>query len=270
MRVRSALWLVAVVAAVLGEGRPAAAQAAWTTLAGEDCREGRGDDDRVCEVREATLPAGGRLSVDGGANGGMRIVGWERNEIRARAHVWADARSSERALDLVRAVELEARGASLRARGPGRERRESWGVSWEVMVPRTSDLSLETVNGGISISGVSGTIDFDAANGGVRLEGVGGDVRGRTRNGSLSVALAGPTWNGRGLDAETSNGGVEIIVPEGYSAELETGTVNGRVELDFPVLVEGRIGRSLRTVLGEGGPLVRATTTNGNVRLVRR
>ena len=46
--------------------------------------------------------------------------------------------------------------------------------------------------------------------------------------------------------------------------------MNGRIDLDFPVTVQGRIGRSLRTVLGDGGPRIRATTTNGAVRVVRR
>ena len=267
------LWTAATVV-FLASAAPAATQvgpqATWTTLADQECRGNGRNDDRLCEVREATLAAGGRLTVDGGANGGVRVTGWERNEVRVRARVWAGARSEEWAAELLRGVELETSGGTLRARGPDRERRESWGVSWDVMVPLESDLSLETNNGGISVEGVSGLIDFDAANGGVSLVDVGGDVRGRTRNGGLEVMLAGSTWAGRGLDAETTNGGVEIAIPEGYSAELETGTVNGRVDLDFPVMVQGRIGRSLFTVLGDGGPVIRATTTNGSVRLVRR
>jgi hypothetical protein len=35
------------------------------------------------------------------------------------------------------------------------------------------------------------------------------------------------------------------------------------------VTVQGRIGRSVSTTLGNGGPLVRARTTNGGVRVSR-
>ena len=58
-------------------------------------------------------------------------------------------------------------------------------------------------------------------------------------------------------------------MPEDYSARLETRTVNGNVDIDFPVTVQGSIGRSISTTLGDGGPLVRAVTTNGQVRVSR-
>ena len=45
--------------------------------------------------------------------------------------------------------------------------------------------------------------------------------------------------------------------------------MNGGISLDFPVTVQGRIGHSLDIELGEGGATVRATTTNGGVRIVR-
>jgi len=58
-------------------------------------------------------------------------------------------------------------------------------------------------------------------------------------------------------------------VPENYSARLETSTVNGGTNIDFPVLVKGKIGREISTTLGSGGALVRAETTNGGVRVIK-
>ena len=51
----------------------------------------------------------------------------------------------------------------------------------------------------------------------------------------------------------------------GYSAHLETGTVNGGVDIDFPVTVQGKIGRRITTDLGKGGATIRLITTNGGV-----
>jgi hypothetical protein len=45
--------------------------------------------------------------------------------------------------------------------------------------------------------------------------------------------------------------------------------VNGGIDVDFPVTVQGRIGREFSTTLGRGGPLLRAATTNGQVRVSR-
>src|SRR5204862_44973 len=68
-----------------------------------------------------------------------------------------------------------------------------------------------------------------------------------------------------GRDVETHNGGVRMTLPEHYSAALETGTTNGRISIDFPVTVQGRITRYITTTLGAGGAKLRAITTNGGV-----
>jgi DUF4097 and DUF4098 domain-containing protein YvlB len=143
-------------------------------------------------------------------------------------------------------------------------------VSFEVLAPREIDLALTTHNGAIAVADVSGTLAFETHNGGISLDGVAGNVRGRTTNGGVDARLTGDTWEGTGLDLETTNGGVRLRVPEDYSARLETSTVNGGVDVDFPVTVQGRIGRAISATLGDGGPLLRASTTNGHVRVSRR
>jgi DUF4097 and DUF4098 domain-containing protein YvlB len=106
----------------------------------------------------------------------------------------------------------------------------------------------------------------------VRLQDVGGRVNGETRNGGLNVTLNGSKWDGEGLDVQTSNGGVDLRIPDDYNAELETRTVNGGLRIDFPITVQGELTsrRGLSTTLGSGGPLIRARTTNGGVTIRRR
>ena len=143
-------------------------------------------------------------------------------------------------------------------------------MSFAIYTPRDSNLDLEARNGGISISDVRSQIAFRTQNGGVHLKALGGDVRGRTQNGGLKVELEGDRWDGFALDVETQNGGVTIDVPQGYSAEFETGTVNGSIDFTFPITVSGRLRSNIRTTLGDGGPLVRVKTTNGGVKVRQR
>jgi hypothetical protein len=234
------------------------------------CHEG-GSDHRArhCEVREVTLPARGRIEVDAHPNGGIDVEGWDKEEIQLQVKVVAQAPSEPEAKKLATQVEVETTGI-IRVRGPRTRGKNGWWASFRLKVPAQSNLSLETQNGGIGIEDVAGEIEFRTTNGGVELKGIGGNVHGKTTNGGLRVHLEGKTWAGRGLDVETTNGGVKLMIPEGYSAELETGTTNGRIDVGFPVTVQGRIDKRLNVTLGDGGPTVRAKTTNGGVHVRRR
>ena len=232
----------------------------------------RGDRDRgwACEVREFTLSASGSLDVDARPNGGIRVEGWDRSEIHLLAKVSAQADSDSDAGNILSEVQLDVSGSSVDADGPRTDRNESWSVSYRVSVPRRIDLSLESTNGGISISQVSGDLEFSTTNGGVKLADVAGNVHGRTTNGGLTVELSGSEWQGTGLDAATTNGGVVLVLPDGYNAHLEAGTRNGGLHFDFPVTVQGRIDRNISTDLGSGGAPIRVRTTNGGVTVKKK
>ena len=236
-------------------------------------RRGNRGADRFCEVREFTLAERDMVNIDGGSNGGIEIVGWDRNEIlvRAKVQAWSDREDPE---DIVSDIEIITGGREIRADGPRRRNRRrngGWSVSFEVMVPYQSNLSLEARNGGISITDVHGNMDFRTANGGIALEGVSGDVRGSTTNGGIRIELEGEEWEGRGLDVQSTNGGVTLYLPADYRADLETGTTNGGFRIDFPIVVQGRINRRrIRTELNGGGALIRVVTTNGGVTVRRR
>lgn len=227
----------------------------------------QGDEDRGyhCEVRDESLGGSNALDVDASPNGGIRVRGWNRGEIAIRARVSAHADGDDEARQLVSHVRVDTGGGRIRADGPSTHDDASWSVSYEISVPQGANVTLNTVNGGISVEDLSGQVRFRARNGGVKLYNVAGDIKGETTNGGLDVELTGDRWNGTGLDVETSNGGVKLTLPSNYSAELETGTTNGRLRIDFPVTVQGLLGRRITTTLGMGGPRIRAMTNNGGV-----
>jgi DUF4097 and DUF4098 domain-containing protein YvlB len=209
-----------------------------------DCRDTWWDGDRLqnhCEIKEQALPAGGTINVDAGRNGGVAVKGWDQNSILVRAKVQTAGTTAAAAESLAKEIRIETGGLRIHAEGPDQQRDSHWSVSFELFVPRRSDLELESHNGGISISDVSGRMQFKALNGGVSLRRVGGNVHGSTTNGGVNVELTGDRWDGEQLDVQTTNGGVNMTMPENYSAHLETGTVNGNISVDFPITVQGRI-----------------------------
>ena len=229
-----------------------------------------------CEIREQTLAPSGAVAIDGKQNGGISVKGWDQNQVLVRARVQTGAPTAQEAAELAKQVRIEMSGSKIFASGPEHRQNYHWDVSYEVFVPRRSDLSLETHNGGIAISEVNGRIEFNALNGGVVLRKVGGAVKGSTTNGGLVVELGGDHWDGEALDVTTTNGGVVMSIPDNYSAKLETGTTNGGISTDFVVpgddqgqQARGRQKKQIAMNLGSGGALVRAITTNGGVRIKR-
>jgi len=226
---------------------------------------------RHCEVKEQTLAAtGGTIDVDGMQNGGISVRGWERNEILVRYRIQSQATTQAEADNLSSQIRVATAGGQIRAEGPEQARNANWDVGYEIFVPRQSNLSLHTHNGGISISDVRGSISFEAQNGGVALKRLGGNVTGETVNGGLAVELTGSNWEGEGLNVKTTNGGLSVIVPNNYSAHLETGTVNGHLAISPSIAEVTRESKRLSLDLGSGGTNLRIYTTNGGVSIRRR
>lgn len=224
---------------------------------------------RNCEVKEQTLSGGGALDVDASQNGGISVKGWDRNETLVRYRVQTQAATQAEADNLAAQIRLNTAGGQIRAEGPETSGNAHWDVSYEIFVPRQSSLALRTHNGGISVSDVRGRVQFEATNGGVALKRLGGSVSGETVNGGLAVELTGNNWDGEGLDVKTTNGGLSVSVPENYSAHLETGTVNGGLDISPSIAQVKRETKRLSLDLGGGGTNLRIYTTNGGVSIKR-
>lgn len=222
--------------------------------------------ERHCEVREISLDSRSDLSVDGRVNGGISIKSWDKNEILITAKISVFTRSSDRAKEIASDVTIST-NSTIEADIPRLDRREGVSVNYRIYVPDQIDLDLVAYNGGISIQNVDGDLDFETLNGGIRLSNLSGKVSGETTNGGIKVELTGNEWLGEKLDVKTTNGGIVFYIPEDYNAELETGTINGSMDFDFPITVSGRFNKRLNVSLGDGGNLVRAITVNGGVKI---
>lgn len=247
---------------------------AVSAYAGDFCSNNHynGDKASATDLRETTVPATGRIEVDGGKNGGISVRGENRSDVLVRACVRAWADTEAEAKNLVDTTRVET-SPVIRAVSATESSKTS--VSFEIIVPIQTSLNLKAHNGGIGIKSVEGNIEFSTVNGGVSLSEVAGDVKGRTTNGGVKVALSGPTWRGGGLDVETTNGGVKLVLPTNYAANVETGTVNGGFKSDFPELQVKKDendryyqrNKNISASINGGGALIRVKTTNGGVKI---
>src|SRR6202162_6307533 len=210
------LFLLATVAAAQSEDRAER----WRDNCERDWNDGRA---RFCELRTYTIASGARISVDGGPNGGVAFIGENRRDVNIVARVQASADDDATASAIARQIRIITDGGQIRAEGPSQRGDDSWSVSYDVYVPNQANLVANTENGGISADDVRGEMNFEATNGGIHLSDVGGSVHARTTNGGVTADLSGTTWQGQGLDLQTTNGGATVYVPRGYNAQLENG-----------------------------------------------
>lgn len=266
---RNAPRYLAMLALILLAAQPATAQQVRTVDDDGWCDNNWGGrDEHHCLVLETSMRSDG-IRIDDLSNGSVSVQAWDGDEIRLRARVVGRADDESRARELAESIRLRINGDDVDAEGPRTGRDESWWVSYRLEVPRDTDMEFETSNGSISIDGVQGRMRLRTSNGAISLVGVGGDVEGRTSNGAIKLELTGTTWQGSGLELGTSNGSVRIEVPEGYNAVLETGTSNGGIDVDFPVQMTQHSRRRMTLQLGNGGPELAVTTSNGSVRIER-
>jgi DUF4097 and DUF4098 domain-containing protein YvlB len=230
-----------------------------------------GHQERICELRRTTLPVvDGQLNVSG-KNGGIEVIGEERQDIALEARVIVQDSSREEGQSIAREVKIVTTG-TIHAEGPqmwGWSNR-SWSVNFRLHVPRhLTAAQLHTENGGIHVTNVDGLIHAETMNGGLTLDALAGDVHASTVNGGLNVRLDGNQWRGAGLFAKTTNGGVSVKAPEQYSAHLVAETVNGGISVGFPITVQGSIRNQIETNIGQGGATLRFQTVNGGVTIRR-
>ena len=57
--------------------------------------------------------------------------------------------------------------------------------------------------------------------------------------------------------------------PDRYSAHLVVDTVNGGIEVAFPITVQGKIRNHLDANVGQGGPTLQFETVNGGFSMER-
>jgi len=226
--------------------------------------DGYNDKPHVCEIREITVPAVASLDIDGKENGGVAVRGEDRSDIAISATVTAWGNSESAAKETLQKVQIQTEGGRIHVTGSNDSH---YAVSYKISAPRNTSLKARANNGGISLTDLNGTLRFETTNGGIELVNLSGDAKGETTNGGVNVTLDGARWNGAGLDARSVNGGVQVQVPANYAAHLELSTVNGGMESNFPLTVQGQIKNNISADIGGGGPTIHIETTNGGVEL---
>ena len=168
----------------------------------------------------------------------------------------------------------------------------SWGfnrsIRVDVTVPRETDLNLHTGDGNVVVDSVKGAAHIQTGDGNVDLTGLDGGLNASTGDGNLKVRgrfdeLTLHTGDGnmavyaeQGSKAtsswilRTGDGNLDVHLPDGFSADLDAHTGDGRITSDLPITTNGQLRENeLRGKLNNGGNTLELRSGDGSIRLSR-
>ncbi len=142
-------------------------------------------------------------------------------------------------------------------------------VNFLVRVPRGVNFAGRSVNGAVTITGITGDVRAHTVNGSVRVS-TSGLAEATTVNGSIDVAMGRADWDAI-LEFETVNGAITIELPDNVDTEVHASTVNGSIASDYPLTIRGRFGpKRMSGTIGRGGRELALGTVNGDIEIRRR
>ena len=222
--------------------------------------------------------SGGQVAVEN-VNGKVVVESWDKEAVRVQAEIEVRARSRKVARDFLDRVEIVVRrsggrmiiktehpkihGGSLLDAIFGSSK-PSLRVDFRILVPRSCNVDVESVNGAVEARDVVGRAELRTTNGRIVGRGLVGSVDASTTNGSIRMELLEVASDDE-IRLRTVNGSVKLYLPEDAGADLEVKTVNGSIRTDFPLEVKGKWGpKKLWGEINGGGAEIRVSTVNGS------
>ncbi len=143
-------------------------------------------------------------------------------------------------------------------------------VEYRVKVPAGANVKFSTVNGGVDVTGLDGSVVAETTNGGITARNVSGRLEASTTNGGLEIDLARMPEGGVKLDCV--NGGIKVHLPRDAKATISARITNGGISADDLTIdsTGERTRRRLEGRLNGGGPRLEAEGVSGGIQLIGR
>lgn len=138
-------------------------------------------------------------------------------------------------------------------------------VEYDVTVPRSLPLEVDTVNGHVKLSDVGGKLSLSTTNGRISVSNARGTLNAETTNGGIDAELTEVAPEK--MELSTTNGGIVLRVPSTLKATLHASTTNGGISSDLPVTTKNADDNELNGEINGGGPSLELHTTNGGIQI---
>jgi DUF4097 and DUF4098 domain-containing protein YvlB len=169
------------------------------------------------------------------AVGSVRVSGWDRDSVALSGTLGAGAERLE--------FSVEARETRIRVVVPA-EAHTVGGSRIELRVPRGSHVAVRTTAADIEVEGVVGALDLESVSGGIRVTGTPHMVYAASAGGDVQLDVVSKV-----VRAKSLNGDVTVLRARGY---LEVSTVSGAARVTGQRVWEGEITSVSGSIRFEG------------------
>jgi hypothetical protein len=221
---------------------------------------------------EFPLDAGGRINLEN-INGDVRITGGTGDIVEIVAKKKAKTQEYLDGMEIL--IDATDEAIFIETDHPDSEGWLNWGnsgggsVTFVLNVPADVVLdTIETVNGDVVISGISGDVNAETVNGNVEVSDLSANAGLETVNGNLDAVFLHFRGDQK-AEISTVNGKASVSLPADAGFSVEAETINGSINADdFGLEVEkGFVGRNCEGEVGDGSASLALETVNGSIRI---
>lgn len=225
------------------------------------------------------LSPNARISLSN-INGAVDIQAWDRNEARVEYVKTIDC---DKPLQIDVNIDASPNSLQIETEYQNENNRNGWRgndgyhcreskVDYKLTVPRAAQLDeIETVNGGVTLNGVSDYAKVSTVNGRIAASNLSGTLNLSSVNGTLNIDFDNFA-NVREVKVSIVNGKIDLQLPSDIDAVVRAGTVHGAINNEFglPVRKGEYVGRDLHARLGNGQVPIRLNGVNGTINVRRK
>lgn len=144
----------------------------------------------------------------------------------------------------------------------------------EIYLPKTQNVSVtNSWHGDIYVEGFSGEVEANAnLNGGLKLVNLSGALTAYSLNSGIQVEFDEINQDSP-IDIRTTNGEIDVTLPESTPADLELSSWNGDIYTNFDLKrpdkdgLKSISGKKVNGAINSGGVGIKLKSTNGNIYL---
>jgi DUF4097 and DUF4098 domain-containing protein YvlB len=225
------------------------------------------------------------------AFGSIKISGGDGTDCKITAKISTQAPTAEEAKQLAEKVKIRTaplgKTLNIIVDKPKVHNNCCIGVSFDIIVPKKTNIECSTAYGSIKVGDVTGdvnartsfaSIESENIEGSVKLETSYGkikcrritspDINARSSFGDIDIACSPATAPEINADITTSYGDVDFKTPPGFAGQVDLETSFGSIKTDLPITVKGIISKNkIKGSVGEGNGKLHLETSFGSIKI---